>query len=120
VVVREDASTVLAPIRLFQRNMTLLGLGTALAAVLAGSILARRITRPLLEITDAADRIREYDRGVRIPHTRNYAEVLRLSSALVDLDARLRRRSAPRSQASSEMLPAARDDVMPEAVDGEG
>ena len=99
VVVRQDADKVLAPIRRFQWNLALLGLGAALAAALAGSMLARRITRPLLEIADAADRIREYDHDARIPYTRSYAEVFRLSSALVDLDARLRRRVANRPKA---------------------
>ncbi|UEM04664.1 cache and HAMP domain-containing protein [Skermanella rosea] len=99
VVVRQDADKVLAPIRRFQWNLALLGLGAALAAAFAGSVLAKRITRPLLEIAEAADRIREYDHDARIPYTRSYAEVFRLSSALVDLDARLRRRVAGRSKA---------------------
>lgn len=99
VVVRQDADKVLAPIRRFQWNLALLGLGAALAAAFAGSVLARRITRPLLEIAEAADRIREYDHDARIPYTRSYAEVFRLSSALVDLDARLRRRAVNRPKA---------------------
>ncbi|WP_192499263.1 hypothetical protein [Skermanella pratensis] len=99
VVVRQEADTVLAPIRLFQWTLALLALGAALAAAFAGSMLAKRITRPLLEIADAADRIREYDHDARIPYARSYAEVFRLSSALVDLDARLRRRVANRPKA---------------------
>ncbi|UEM22033.1 cache and HAMP domain-containing protein [Skermanella mucosa] len=99
VVVRQDADKVLAPIRRFQWNLALLGLGAALAAAFVGSVLAKRITRPLLEIAEAADRIREYDHDARIPYARSYAEVFRLSSALVDLDARLRRRVSGRSKA---------------------
>jgi HAMP domain-containing protein len=96
VLIREDAAQVLAPIEQFQLILSLVSLGAGLAAVLAGSLLSKWITRPLLEIAEAADHIREYDHDARIPHTRNYAEALRLSSALVDLDARLRRRTAPR------------------------
>jgi HAMP domain-containing protein len=101
VIIREDAEQVMAPIRQFQLILALVSLGAGLAAVLAGSMLARRITRPLLEIADAADRIREYDHDARIPYTESYTEALRLSSALVDLDARLRRRPAPRNQSSA-------------------
>jgi PAS domain S-box-containing protein len=81
VLVRQDVSDAYAPVRRLREYG--LAVGVALAALfsLAGVALARRITRPLGDLADAAQRIRAgAPAGIVVP--RSYREVHRLGRAL--------------------------------------
>jgi HAMP domain-containing protein len=79
VLVRQDVSDAYAPVRRLREYG--LAVGVALAALfsLAGVALARRITRPLGDLADAAQRIRAgAPAGIVVP--RSYREVHRLAA----------------------------------------
>ncbi len=66
---------------------TIIGSGAGLAALFSalGWIVAGRIARPLVAITEAAERIRRGESGVEIPNVGGTVEIGRLSAALRDL-----------------------------------
>ena len=82
VMVRQRADHAFAPIRLLQKRIALAGGLIALAAILAGWWIARRISGPLTAISTAADAVSRGSRRVQIPEGAGYAEVEQLSASL--------------------------------------
>jgi PAS domain S-box-containing protein len=65
------AAAVFARARQFLRELMLTGLGLVLFGVIAGWWLSWKITRPLAELTDAAERLSAGDLSARAPTTRS-------------------------------------------------
>ncbi|MDY6781655.1 MAG: EAL domain-containing protein [Cyanobacteriota bacterium] len=85
VLVRQDIDAAFAPARQLRQQIIIGGiLGGALFAVL-GWLLADRISKPLLKIATAADRIRRGHRDVKIPLVSGEDETARLSQTLNQL-----------------------------------
>jgi diguanylate cyclase (GGDEF)-like protein/PAS domain S-box-containing protein len=82
VVVRQRAEVAFAPVRLLQRRIALAGGLVALLSILLGWFIAARVSRPLAEISHAADRISRGHRRVQIPPEGAYAEVAQLAESL--------------------------------------
>lgn len=87
VLARTDYVLADASRELIQRVLPVLLLGL-LGAVLAAAVLARRITRPLVQTAAAADRLAAGERGVTLPSS-EIPEVHSVATALKALDAEL-------------------------------
>jgi signal transduction histidine kinase/HAMP domain-containing protein len=81
VVARQPIEVAFAPVRHIQQQILILSLGLALMAALAGWIIAHYLTRSLLKISAAADRLRQ-GHSARLPILTGQDEVARLSRSL--------------------------------------
>ena len=91
VLVRQNVDDAYAPVRRLREYGLASGVLAAAVFSIAGMWLARRITRPLGDLADAAQRIRAGE-TVRIEVRRGYAEVRALGTTLNALVANLVRR----------------------------
>jgi len=64
-------------------------LGGILVAALLGAYLSRRITRPILQLSDVADRVAEGRLDVRVPEVQAPGEIRHLADRLREMTARL-------------------------------
>jgi signal transduction histidine kinase/ActR/RegA family two-component response regulator len=88
VLVREDQKLAFAPVRSLQRNILMWGaVFSALAALLAWA-LASKLSRPLLQLADAAEGLRR-GRNVDFPAVDGYGEARILSQSLRSMVAEL-------------------------------
>jgi signal transduction histidine kinase/ActR/RegA family two-component response regulator len=93
VIVRQDASVALAPARHLQLQILITGGILALVSAVVGWLLARRISKPLLQLAQAAEKIRS-DSTLGIPDIRAYAEATTLSQSFSALLKDLKDREA--------------------------
>lgn len=84
VLVRQTLDDAYAPVNQLHRRMLLGGLAAALVFSLLGWLVARLITRPLLDLTDVARGI-EAGYAVKAPTTAAYREVATLGNAFNSL-----------------------------------
>ncbi|GLS04873.1 diguanylate cyclase [Chitiniphilus shinanonensis] len=82
VAVRQPIEVAYQPIRQLQWAILLCGVIAALGFALLGTRLARSLSQPLLELAQAADRLRLGEPDVCIPETDQYREAARLSASL--------------------------------------
>ncbi len=82
ILVRQDLDIAYSPARQLQTQVLGGGVVLGLVFALLGWLLARYITRPLLVIARAADRIRRGDNTVRIPLLHGFSELKVLSHSL--------------------------------------
>jgi signal transduction histidine kinase/CheY-like chemotaxis protein len=101
VLVRQPVSVALAPVDDVQRLVLLVGLGTAVLAVVLALVAAELIARPLKDLTDAATAMRE-DASRRLPIPGRIAEARALAQAFAALFHEL-------SDKRAELLAANRD-----------
>jgi len=72
VVTARDAAVAFAAVHAMARRTALLAVGTGLVAILAGVLLARRITLPVRHLADVSSAMAEGDYARRVPiHSRN-------------------------------------------------
>lgn len=84
VLVRQDASSALAPVRKVQRSVIVYAILFALHAIVTQWLLAKHIVHPLGQISHAADELRRNGQ-TEIPLVAQFAEVQSLSSSLIAL-----------------------------------
>jgi len=82
VIARQRADYAFAPVRLLQQRIALAGGLVALLAIVLGWWIASRVSRPLTEISRAADAVSRGNRRVQIPSAGGYAEIDQLSASL--------------------------------------
>jgi diguanylate cyclase (GGDEF)-like protein/PAS domain S-box-containing protein len=82
VIARQRAEFAFAPVRLLQQRIAIAGGLIALLAILLGWLIATRVSRPLADISVAADAISRGSRRVQIPSGGGYAEVEHLAVSL--------------------------------------
>ena len=88
VLVRESVDTAFAPARQLRFSILVLGIGLSLLVAVLGWVIAGIITRPLRQITAAADRLRRGE-NIGLPNLRGSLEIERLSASLRALVATL-------------------------------
>jgi PAS domain S-box-containing protein len=122
VLVRQDVGNALVPVKRLRSYGLWSGVGLALLFSLAGVVVARWITRPLMQLGVEAARIREGEGAAIAPQERSYDEVQALAgtlNALVtdqqqrqaqleELNATLEQRVQERTQALAEALSVVR------------
>ncbi|MBE9112857.1 EAL domain-containing protein [Nodosilinea sp. LEGE 07298] len=89
ILVSEPVAIAFSPARALFWRILLGGLSLGSGFVAIGWIAAQRITKPLLQISAAADQIREGNRNVVLPPLRGHNEVTRLTEAFSQLMANL-------------------------------
>ncbi|WP_020654658.1 ATP-binding protein [Massilia niastensis] len=94
VLVRQDIEDAYRPVQRLRARALWSGAALAVLFSLAGLLVARRITRPLGELAESADRLRRGDSSALVPSTDGYDEVRKLSGALNALVANLVQRRA--------------------------
>ncbi len=94
VLVRQDVEDAYQPVARLRERALWSGAALAVLFSLAGVMVARRITRPLGELADSADRLRRGDTTELVPSRDGYDEVRKLSGALNALVADLVQRRA--------------------------
>ena len=100
VLVRQNATAALEPVAQIQRNLIAYAILSGLVAILIHWFLAGQIVRPLLKISQAADRLRRNE-NVAIPTTLQFSEVKTLSNSLASLVVSLKAREASLEALSS-------------------
>jgi PAS domain S-box-containing protein len=93
VLVREELDDAYAPVRELQRHVLFAGIAIALMFSLLGWVIARAITRPLLELAGSA-RVLEAGGTAEVKPDGAYSEVNTLATALNSLVSKLRRNEA--------------------------
>ncbi|QNK57173.1 sensor domain-containing diguanylate cyclase [Paenibacillus sp. PAMC21692] len=88
IVVRQPAELAFAPVQELIAFMTLLGLALAVACALIGWLLARKVSRPLSLIAEAANKLRRGE-NAEIPYSKGIKDIELLSSSLRSLIADL-------------------------------
>lgn len=86
VVARQAEEVAFADYHQLQREMLLGGIAVCLLAALCAPLVARRLTRPLFQLTRAVE-ARRHDASIPIPHLAQYREVELLSRGLADATA---------------------------------
>jgi len=97
VLVRQDVEDAYLPVARLRERALWSGAALAVLFSVAGVLVARRITRPLGELADSADRLRRGEAiggGALLPSRDGYDEVRKLSGALQALVADLVQRRA--------------------------
>jgi diguanylate cyclase (GGDEF)-like protein len=131
VVAREPAAIALAAAHEGVKRSLLFGLLASLAACALGWVMAERLTRPLREIVAAAKRVEDGERDAGIPQLGGSSEVTQLSAALagmtaklvsanVELESRVRERTAALEQANAELDRQARVDPLTNVLNRRG
>lgn len=82
VLIRQELAEAFAPARNLQRSILAWGTGLGLLFAGLGWVIAERIARPILTMTEAADQIRQGEYGVKIPVFRQPDEIGLLSAML--------------------------------------
>jgi diguanylate cyclase (GGDEF)-like protein len=98
IIERHHVELAYAPTRALLRQLMLWSLLVAGIFALAGWIAARRITKPLLIISKAAEAIERGDTKTNIPLMSSYHEVTVLASALASLISQLTKRESELEQ----------------------
>ena len=93
VLVGQDAALAFAPARVLARDVMLWGLAASGLAAALGWLLAGIIARPLVELCQAAGRLRD-DPAAAVPPGRGPREVVALASAIAGLVTAVRGREA--------------------------
>jgi diguanylate cyclase (GGDEF)-like protein len=88
IVVRQPAELAFAPVQELIAFMTLLGLTLAVACALIGWLLARKVSKPLSLIAEAANKLRRGE-SAEIPYSKGIKDIELLSSSLRSLIADL-------------------------------
>ena len=118
VLVRQDVENALVPVKRLRSYGLWSGVALALLFSLAGVLVARWITRPLMQLGEEAARIREGEGAAILPQQRTYDEVQALAGTLnslvmdqqrrqaqlEELNATLEQRVQERTQALAEAL----------------
>ena len=131
VVAREPAAVALAAAHEGIKRSLLFGLLASLAACALGWVMAERLTRPLREIVAAAKRVEDGERDAGIPQLGGSSEVTQLSTALagmtaklvsanVELESRVKERTAALEQANAELDRQARIDPLTNVLNRRG
>ena len=131
VVAREPASIARAAAHDGVKRSLMLGLLASLVACALGWVMAERLTRPLREIVAAAKRVEDGERDAGIPQLRGSSEVTQLSAALagmtaklvnanVELESRVRERTAELERANAELDRQARVDPLTSVLNRRG
>ncbi len=81
-VVRQDAEAAFAPAKALQRRILLVGLALGVLFTLVGAWAARRISRPISRIAEAAEQVAAGDLQRQVPLARGDDEVAHLSQAI--------------------------------------
>lgn len=104
IVIRQSADEAFMPVRQLQLNILVWGAVVMLIFFGASLWTSRRITQPLLEITDTARRLRQGDTQARFPHDVGYTEGQSLVNSIRSLTEQLleRERALERAQADLE------------------
>ncbi|MGB3494459.1 MAG: EAL domain-containing protein [Elainellaceae cyanobacterium] len=85
ILVYEPTATALKPAQILHRQILIGGVVLGLALAVIGWIVARLITKPLMQIATAADQIRAGNRNVTLPKVRGEDEIAKCSKALTQL-----------------------------------
>jgi diguanylate cyclase (GGDEF)-like protein len=88
IVVRQPAELAFAPVQELIAFMTFLGLALAVACALIGWLLARKVSKPLSLIAEAANKLRRGE-SAEIPYSKGIKDIELLSSSLRSLIADL-------------------------------
>ena len=102
VLVRQDEHLAYAPLRAIQTRLLAWGTTLALLFSLVGWVAARAITRPLLELADAARRL-EQGEAESLQPSRAFREVEVLGSALNSMLGAVREKSGQLRQLNAEL-----------------
>jgi diguanylate cyclase (GGDEF)-like protein/PAS domain S-box-containing protein len=103
VIARQRADFAFAPVRLLQQRIAIAGGLIALLAILLGWLIATRVSRPLADISVAADAISRGSRRVQIPSGGGYAEVEHLAVSLRAMLSSLTRHEEDLRQAQDQL-----------------
>ena len=103
VIARQRADFAFAPVRLLQQRIAIAGGLIALLAILLGGLIATRVSKPLAEISIAADAISRGSRRVQIPSGGGYAEVDHLAVSLRTMLSSLTRHEEDLRQAQAQL-----------------
>jgi signal transduction histidine kinase/ActR/RegA family two-component response regulator len=88
VLVREDQKLAYAPVRSLQKNIVMWGAAFSILAAILAWALAGKLSRPLLQLSDAADGLRR-GRQIDFPEVDGYDEAHVLAQSLRSLVAEL-------------------------------
>jgi signal transduction histidine kinase/ActR/RegA family two-component response regulator len=108
VLVREDQKLAFAPVRSLQMNILISGAAFAALAALAAWVLAGKLSRPLLQLADTAEGLRQ-GRQLEFPEVGGYGEVRILSQSLRSLVAELGAQRASLAAANQSLESQVRD-----------
>ncbi|MTW13343.1 PAS domain S-box protein [Pseudoduganella eburnea] len=103
VLVRQRVDTAWTPVHELQERAWWMGVAMAALFSLLAFPLSRRIARPLRQLADAADRIRQGE-AAALPQLAPYAEVQALSRTLISLVANLEGRVSARTRQLREAM----------------
>jgi HD-GYP domain-containing protein (c-di-GMP phosphodiesterase class II) len=101
VIAMQDENTALASVGEMRRQTWITSLALAVLALIAGSLFARQLTSPILELVAAAKRIADGDLSTRI-ETKTIKEVETLGSAFNLMSDRLEEHIADLAKAAQE------------------
>lgn len=101
VIAMQDEKTALASVGEMRRQTWLISLALAVLALIVGSVFARQLTKPILELVSAAKKIADGDLSTRI-QTKNVKEVETLGSAFNLMSDRLEEHIAKLAKAAQE------------------
>ncbi|QQS33198.1 MAG: HD domain-containing protein [Acidobacteriota bacterium] len=101
VVAMQDESKALASVADIRRQVWLISLGFAIAAMFVGLLLARSMTNPLLRLTDAAKRIAAGDYSSRVA-SRNVTEIGTLADSFDQMSGKIEEQIARLAKAAEE------------------
>ncbi|HEY0049663.1 MAG TPA: HD domain-containing phosphohydrolase [Pyrinomonadaceae bacterium] len=101
VIAMQDENTALASVGEMRRQTWITSLALAVLALIAGSLFARQLTSPILELVSAAKRIADGDLSTRI-ETKSIKEVETLGTAFNLMSDRLEEHIADLAKAAQE------------------
>ncbi|MBX3292685.1 MAG: HD domain-containing protein [Acidobacteria bacterium] len=101
VVAMQDEAKALASVADIRRQIWLISLGFAIAAMIVGLLLARSMTNPLLRLTDAAERIAAGDYSSRLA-SRNVTEIGTLADSFDQMSGKIEEQLANLAKAAEE------------------
>lgn len=101
VVAMQDEAKALASVADIRRQIWLISLGFAIAAMIVGLLLARSMTNPLLRLTDAAERIAAGDYSSRLA-SRNVTEIGTLADSFDQMSGKIEEQIANLAKAAEE------------------
>lgn len=91
VLVRQDIGEAYAGVRQIQHRVLMSGIVVAVLFSLLGVLVARRITRPVVDLANAAQKIRKGESSTLVVPQRSYREIDELSQSIVALINNLKR-----------------------------